>query len=247
MRKDMVNTKTERPTPTKRNRSAGYHARRRKPKPILHRFSLFFKRGKWKHALVLILAGLAVLFLLHWLIYSSNGSDTTAAYTPEPITPPEITIEPEDEPEQYIFKDGKGYPIDWEHLTDAWATEAGYEKRYTLTDAERLEIAQVITAEAAGEPFAGKVAVAQCILQTCEDERIRPSEALEKYRYSKRRPDPTAEALEAVEAVFDFGHVATSEPIRYFYAPELIESSWHESQAYVMTINNHKFFKDINR
>ena len=247
MRKDMVNTKTERPTPTKRNRSAGYHARRRKPKTILHRFSLFFKRGKWKHALVLVLAGLAVLFLLHWLIYSSNGSDTTAAYTPEPITPPEITIEPEDKPERYIFKDGKGYPIDWEHLTDTWATEAGYEKRYTLTDAERLEIAQVITAEAAGEPFAGKVAVAQCILQTCEDERIRPSEVLEKYKYSKRRPDPTAEALEAVEAVFDFGHVATSEPIRYFYAPELIESSWHESQAYVMTINNHKFFKDINR
>ena len=247
MSRDMANTKTERHPPQMRSRSAGYHARRRKPKTILHRFSLFFKRGKWKRALVLalaVLAGLAVLFLLYWLIFSSDGSDTTAAYTPEP---PELTIEPEDKPQTYIFKDGDGHPVDGEHLTDAWAKEAGYEKRYPLTDDERLEIAQVITAEAAGEPFAGKVAVAQCILQTCEDERIRPSEVLEKYKYSKRRPDPTAEALEAVEAVFDFGHVATSEPIRYFYAPELIESSWHESQAYVMTINNHKFFKDINR
>lgn len=147
----------------------------------------------------------------------------------------------------FIFMDGEGHPVDWEHLTDAWAAEAGYEKRYPLTDAERLEIAQVITAEAAGEPFAGKVAVAQCILQTCEDEGLRPAEVLEKYKYSRRRPEPTAEALEAVEAVFDFGHVATSEPIRYFYAPELIESSWHESQVYVMTINNHKFFKEKSR
>ena len=247
MSRDMANTKTERHPPQMRSRSAGYHARRRKPKTILHRFSLFFKRGKWKCALVLalaVLAGLAVLFLLHWLIFSSDGSDTTAAYTPEP---PELTIEPEDKPQTYIFKDGDGYPVDWEHLTDAWAKEAGYEKRYPLTDDERLEIAQVITAEAAGEPFAGKVAVAQCILQVCEDEGIRPPEALERYKYSTRRPEPTDEALEAVEAVFDFGHVATSEPIRYFYAPDLVESNWHESQVYVMTINNHKFFKEAEQ
>lgn len=46
-------------------------------------------------------------------------------------------------------------------------------------------------------------------------------------------------------AVFDFGHVATSEPIKYFYAPELVASLWHESQVYVMTINNHRFFKEV--
>lgn len=243
----MINTKIERHPARMRSRSAGCRTSRRKPKTILYRFAPFFKRGKWKHALVLVLVVLCVLFLLCRLIDSSMGRDTTTAYTQEYFKLPEITIEPEDKPQAYIFKDGNGHPVDLEHLTDAWSKEAGYEKRYTLTDDERLEIAQVITAEAVGEPFAGKVAVAQCILQTCEDERIRPSEALEKYRYSKRRPDPTAEALEAVEAVFDFGYVATSEPIRYFYAPELIESSWHESQAYVMTINNHKFFKDINR
>jgi hypothetical protein len=88
------------------------------------------------------------------------------------------------------------------------------------------------------------VAVAQCILQTCEDDGIRPDEALIKYSYTKRRPDPTEEALEAVEAVFDFGQVATSEPIKYFYAPSLVQSDWHESQVYVLTINNHKFFKE---
>ena len=188
---------------------------------------------------------LFVFFLLHWLIVTLSGTSETVASIPETPTPTPASKTPE--ARTFIFTDGEGHPVDWERLTDAWAAEAGYEKRYTLTDAERLEIAQVITAEAEGEPFAGKVAVAQCILQVCEDEGIRPPEALEQYKYSTRRPEPTDEALEAVEAVFDFGHVATSEPIRYFYAPDLVESNWHESQVYVMTINNHKFFKEAEQ
>lgn len=56
----------------------------------------------------------------------------------------------------------------------------------------------------------------------------------------------TRAAEAAVAAVFDFGHVATTEPIKYFYAPALTDSEWHESQAYVMTINNHKFFKEAD-
>lgn len=239
--------KGERP---RRNRETAPRAiakKRKQPTLILQRFADFFKRRSWPQALALALAALSVFFLLHWLIVSAGGTEKMAASAPEtPTQTPTPTYKATEAP-TFVFMDEEGQPVNWEHLTDAWAAEAGYEKRYTLTDAERLEIAQVITAEAAGEPFAGKVAVAQCILQTCEDERIRPSEALEKYRYSKRRPDPTAEALEAVEAVFDFGHVATSEPIRYFYAPDLVESDWHESQVYVMTINNHKFFKENNR
>ena len=230
-----------------RNRSAGYRKKRKQPTLILHRFAGFFKRRSWPQALALALVALSVFFLLHWLIVSAGGTEKMAASAPEtPTQTPTPTYKATEAP-TFVFMDEEGQLVNWEHLTDAWAAEAGYEKRYTLTDAERLEIAQVITAEAAGEPFAGKVAVAQCILQVCEDEGIRPPEALRRYKYSTRRPEPTEEALEAVEAVFDFGHVATSEPIRYFYAPDLVESSWHESQVYVMTINNHKFFKENNR
>lgn len=116
--------------------------------------------------------------------------------------------------------------------------------RYQLTETERWVVASVVTAEAGGEPFAGKVAVAQCILQACEDDGIRPTDAVVKYRYAKSRPEPTSEALRAVEAVFDLGQVATSEPIKYFYAPALVYSEWHESQVYIMTIQGHKFFKE---
>lgn len=116
--------------------------------------------------------------------------------------------------------------------------------RYYITDAERQEIASVITAEAVGEPLAGKIAVAQCILQACEDDGLRPQAALVRWSYSKQRPEPTAEAFEAVHAVFDLGQVATNEPIKYFYAPKRTRSDWHESKIYVLTINNHKFFKE---
>ena len=237
--------KGERP---RRNRETAPRAiakKRKQPTLILQRFADFFKRRSWPQALALALVALSVFFLLHWLIVSARGTDKMVASIPETPTPTP-THEATEAP-TFVFMDDEGIPVDWEHLTDAWAAEAGYEKRYALTDAERLEIAQVITAEAVGEPFAGKVAVAQCILQVCEDEGIRPPEALERYKYSTRRPEPTDEALEAVEAVFDFGHVATSEPIRYFYAPDLVESNWHESQVYVMTINKHKFFKEAEQ
>ena len=237
--------KGERP---RRNRETAPRAiakKRKQPTLILQRFADFFKRRSWPQALALALVALSVFFLLHWLIVSARGTDKMVASIPETPTPTP-THEATEAP-TFVFMDDEGIPVDWEHLTDAWAAEAGYEKRYALTDAERLEIAQVITAEAVGEPFAGKVAVAQCILQVCEDEGIRPSVALERYKYSTRRPEPTEEALEAVEAVFDFGHVATNEPIRYFYAPDLVESNWHESQVYVMTINKHKFFKEAEQ
>ena len=99
---------------------------------------------------------------------------------------------------------------------------------YPLSDAERLEVASVVQAEAGGEPYAGKVAVAQCIFQAVKDDGILPSEAVKKYGYTKNRPEPSAEALDAVNNVFEKGHTVTSEPIKYFYAPARVQSRWHE-------------------
>lgn len=137
-----------------------------------------------------------------------------------------------------------GTPISWQHVTNDWAMQSGIEKRYELTDKERLTLSQVVEAEAAGEPYAGKIAVAQCILQSCEDDGLRPGAVLKKYGYSSARPNASQEAIDAVQAVFDFGETATSEPIKYFYAPDKCTSEWHESQDYVLTINGHKFFKE---
>lgn len=192
------------------------------------------KRMKLGRAIVLCVAVAGTIQFLAVPVGNDKPANTT--------TNTAVTV---DAVPEYIFRDGNGYPIDLQAMTNAWATEAGYVKRYELTDAERWEIASVVTAEAEGEPFAGKMAVAQCILQAIEDDGISPFEAVKKYKYAKSRPEPTEEALEAVRAVFDFGHVATAEPIKYFYAKALVNSPFHESQDFVMEINGHRFFAEV--
>lgn len=190
--------KNGRSTPPGSRSRSSYQRRRRKPTPILHRLAAKCKRLNWRTLLAVLLALLIVFFLTR----CTTGSGKDPGTTGEPKETAEATTTPEPEPSQptvYIFRDGEGYPVNMEGLTNAWAAEAGFEKRYTITDEERYELASAITDE----------------------------------------------ALAAVAAVFDFGHVATSEPIKYFYAPELVASLWHESQVYVMTINNHRFFKEV--
>lgn len=115
---------------------------------------------------------------------------------------------------------------------------------YELTDEERELIEWILSSECRGEPYDGQRAVAQCLLNACLKDNIRPDEALRKYRYTKTKTEPTASIKRAVAAVFDDGDFVTDEPILYFYNPDIVDSTFHESQVHVMTIQNHKFFKE---
>lgn len=115
-------------------------------------------------------------------------------------------------------------------------------KRYELTAEERAEIESVVMAECGGEPREGIIAVAQCILNACEESNISPTEAVKRYGYTSIRKEPNEAVKEAVKAVFDNGETVTEEPILYFYAT-YIYSAWHESQELVVEIGNHRFFK----
>lgn len=240
----LIQKKSGHPTqPGNRSTASRTHQRTKKRKTILRRAYRFLKSLNWKGRIFMATLALGTAAALLFAFQAIAGMLAPEVIETTGAEVPAIT-EPTEQPPEYIFRDADGTPVDWQALTAAWAAEAGFEKRYELTDAERWEIASVITAEAEGEPFAGKVAVAQCILQACEDNGIGPFETLTKYKYSRYRPEPCEEALEAVQAVFDFGQVASTEPIKYFYAPERVVSDWHESQVYVMTINGHKFFKE---
>ena len=226
--------KSGHPTQPGNRSNAPKQTKQKKRRNIILLIFRFFNSKKFLTFLSVVLVAATVFCVMHW-IFVRNAPESTPAPIPDPVPAP---------PQEYVFRDGDGSPVDVQSMTSAWAAEAELEKRYDLTDAERWEVASVVTAEALGEPYAGKVAVAQCILQACEDDGIRPSEALIEYAYTKNRPEPTEEALEAVQAVFDFGQVASADPIKYFYAPELTQSEWHESQEYIMTINGHRFFAE---
>ena len=119
--------------------------------------------------------------------------------------------------------------------------------RYALTAAERDTVERVVMAEAGAEPYEGQIAVAQCILNACEREDMRPDEIVIKYQYTEKRPEPTDAVKAAVSAVFDYGETVTDREILYFYAPELCESEWHEAQEYVMTVGGHRFFEEAGK
>lgn len=119
--------------------------------------------------------------------------------------------------------------------------------RYALTAAERDEIERVVMAEAGSEPYIGQMAVAQCILNACEQENERPAEIVRRYGYTDERPEPSYKVKSAVSDVFDAGETVTDAKILFFYAPALVSSEWHESQTYVCTIGGHRFFEEAGK
>ena len=116
--------------------------------------------------------------------------------------------------------------------------------RYNLTDAERDLVERVVMAESGGESYKGQMLVAQCILNACEIDGIRPAKVVKKYVYAKARPEPSDSVKQAVSAVFDKGETVTDEPVVYFYAPKIVKSEFHESQRFVLAEGNHKFFAE---
>ena len=114
--------------------------------------------------------------------------------------------------------------------------------RYNLTETERDLVERVVMAESGGESYKGQMLVAQCILNACEIDGIRPAEVIRKYVYAKARPEPSDSVKQAVSAVFDKGEQVTDEPIVYFYAPALVESEFHESQIFCLREGGLKFF-----
>lgn len=118
----------------------------------------------------------------------------------------------------------------------------GDRPRYNLTDGERDLAERVVMAESGGESYEGQMLVCQCILNACEIDGIRPSEAIKRYAYAKGRPEATDSVKKAVVAVFDRGEKVTEEAIVYFYAPKMVKSAFHESQRFICQVGGHKFF-----
>ena len=160
---------------------------------------------------------------------------------------PELTLT---EPQEEITPPTEVATIATEPPTEPIPTETKQtntqQPRYALTAEERAIVEAVVSAEARGEDFDGQCLVAQCILNTAEAKGIRPDEVvLSKGQYAAPCYEYSYMVSEAISAVFDEGYEVTSEPIRYFYAPQYCTSEWHEeSLVFVMEHGGHRFFKE---
>lgn len=112
----------------------------------------------------------------------------------------------------------------------------------SLTLEERTAIERVVEGEARGASYEGKVWVATCLYNSM---RYYNTDALNVissggyYGYNENvQPDTKA----AVYRVFDLNS-PIHENVRYFYAPSLCISEWHEGLHFVTEIDGHRFFE----
>lgn len=126
-----------------------------------------------------------------------------------------------------------------------WESEAqSKEPRYKLTEDERREIERIVASEGGCCPYEFQALVAQCFLNICELDELRPLEVLERGDFwLVYDVEPSEMTKQAVSDVFDKGIFPTDEPIRAYYNPKYCSSPWHESQCYVLTCCDCRFFK----
>lgn len=115
-----------------------------------------------------------------------------------------------------------------------------------MTEHELDIVQRVVMMEAGGESYTGQMAVAQCIRETAEATGMTPYEVVtQKGQYASPSNTATDSVMDAVQAVLYDGESAVGEPIRYFYAPDIVYSEWHETALeFVCEIGGHRFFKD---
>lgn len=121
--------------------------------------------------------------------------------------------------------------------------------RYKLTDYERTIVERTVMGESGAEPYVGQLLVAQCILNACEKENMRPDKVVEHYQYAGYSIDVSNSVKRAVSTVFDLGGQAVyfvdeieSDKILYFYSPKNVYSAWHESMRFICEVGGHRFF-----
>lgn len=132
-----------------------------------------------------------------------------AAETTEAPQETTLIIQDETQPDGYYFayltEDGEPHAVNMEELARSWASEAGFELRYELTDAERYEVAQIVTAEAESEPLAGKLQFASV---SCRHVRTTGSD---RQRQQPATPIPRKDRSRQRRQCSPFGMCLTSE------------------------------------
>lgn len=117
----------------------------------------------------------------------------------------------------------------------------------SISAADKRLLAQLVTAEAKGEPYAGQVAVATVVLNRVDSNQFPNSIREVIYQPRQFTPvsngainqAPTASAIRAVDEAIAFrGQGAGS---LFFYNPAIATNHWIATRQHTITIGNHVF------
>ncbi|MGM1048630.1 MAG: cell wall hydrolase [Bacillota bacterium] len=124
--------------------------------------------------------------------------------------------------------------------------------KYALSAEELLLLQKIVMAEAEGEPYEGKVAVANVVLNRLRSANFPDTikkVIYQKYQFSPvgngriNRVDPSKETIKAVTAALH-GHKAVSDDTYFFLSLKLAQDlTVHHSRTFAKKIGNHSFYK----
>ncbi|WP_079508659.1 cell wall hydrolase [Mesobacillus jeotgali] len=119
------------------------------------------------------------------------------------------------------------------------------DKRFIKEEEVKL-LARLVHAEAKGEPYEGKVAVAEVVLNRVENEQF--PDTVKEVIYQRNAFQPVQNGAinkpaneEAVKAVEDALENDNNMDYLYFYNPETATSQWIFTRDVVKTIGKHAF------
>lgn len=127
------------------------------------------------------------------------------------------------------------------------ATDVNYKcTTYHLTNSKRKLVERTVFGEF-GTDYKGACLVAQCIRDSvvygyCNNIAEIPSKMNYDGYYANASGQSNSMTKSAVNYIFDSGGMAVQHRIMVFYAFNVCTSSWHESQIYILTYKNCRFF-----
>lgn len=224
------------------------------------------KNRNWELKLLGMFSSIGIVFLIFWILVDIFICKIDVSNSDSENANPKIENEIQDDgrlPGDDV--EASGYAGNWDgdfdgeiefEILDLAMVEYSRPRFFNLTEAERKTIQYIVAGEAKGESMEGKMAVAQCILHGMVKSNWSAERVRIEYQYSgwddeleNVNPEAWAEVVEAVSRVFDDGELISDKPILYFYAPNVVSSSWHESLNHAITIEGHRFFyldEDVN-
>ncbi len=188
-------------------------------------------------------------------VAQTTKAEETQPTNTEPTTkkPVETTIQPTTTAPSIVFataippKEPANYEEQW---------DAGYliaidnpDKTYkcgqvTLSDPDRDLLERLCMGEFGSGGFVGAALIAQSVKNAmCFDGYTSIYHIIEDYHYTGRTDIPAnEECKKAVRYIFDENHDAVQHRILYMYNPLLVDSEFHESQNYILTYEDVRFF-----
>ena len=114
----------------------------------------------------------------------------------------------------------------------------------TLNDADRDLLERLCMGEFGSGGFVGASLIAQSVKDAmCFDGFSSVAEIIKEYHYTGSTDIPANDSCkQAVSYIFDQNHDAVQHRILYMYNPLLVDSEFHESQNYILTYEDVRFF-----